>query len=80
MELLKLRTYELPDLEILVKNIWPQSDKWRIYLGKVEFSLPKSNNEREWFPLYMSPESVEKFVKNWVRMGGLSHQERIDIN
>lgn len=74
--MLQLRSYDLPDLEKLVKEIWPQSDKWRLNEGKIEFSLRKSHNEREWFPLYRAPEKVEKFVKTWHSMGGLYEVER----
>jgi hypothetical protein len=77
-EILFLRSYPLPDLSTLVKEIWTQSDDWRLYKGKIEFSLKNSNDEKEWFPLYKSPVNVEKFVKSWYRSGGLSNIERVD--
>lgn len=78
--MLKLRSYDLPDLSELVKKIWFHSDQWRLYEGKIEFSLPISNNEKEWFPLYQSPEHIEKFVRSWYRSGGLNNLERIDVD
>lgn len=75
-EALTLRSYPLPSLERAVKKIWMHSDNWRLEKGKIEFSILKSNGEREWFPLYQSPENVEKFVKAWYRSGGLE-EDRI---
>lgn len=62
----------LEDLENLVKNIWPHSDKWRLKDGKIEFSIRKAKQKIEWFSLYQSPERIEKFVRNWALMGGLN--------
>ena len=77
--LLKLESYELPDLAKEICSIWSSPDKWRLSKGKIEFHLPCSDGYDGWFPLYQAPEIVVKYVKSWVRSGGLSFQERIDI-
>lgn len=78
-DILKIRSYDLPDLSEEIKKIWHQSDNWRLFKGKIEFSITTSNDEIEWFPLYRAPEKVQEFVRSWVRSGGLSNQERKDF-
>lgn len=75
--MLKLRSYGLPDLSELVKEIWPQSDEWRLHEGKIEFSI-KTSDGKEWFHSSQAPEYVEAFVRSWYRSGGLNNLERID--
>lgn len=67
-----MNIYELPGLSKLIKNFWNQSHKWRFNEGNIEFSLPTTFGD-EWFPLYQSPLHVEKFVKAWIKSGGLSN-------
>lgn len=69
-----LRSYELPNLDILVKEIWPHSDKWRLEKARIEFSILKSDGQREWFHVSQSPEHVEKFVRAWYKSGGLNDE------
>lgn len=62
---------ELPDLQKLVKEIWSQSYKWRLgENGYVEFALETCDGD-QWFPYWRSPKKVEKFVQDWLIMGGV---------
>ncbi len=61
---------ELIELSILVKKIWPCSEKWRFNNGNIEFSIKKSDGFDEWFPFYQAPIKVETFIRSWMLCGG----------
>ena len=76
---LQFRNYYLKNLEGLIKPVWNHSDRWRLFKGKIEFSILCSDGERDWFPLCVAPENVVRFVKAWCHSGGLSFEDKENL-
>jgi hypothetical protein len=59
----------MEDLLIEIKKYWEHVHSIRKNNDLIQFSLMKSNNEIEWFPIYMAPEEVEKLCHRYVKLG-----------
>jgi hypothetical protein len=69
---------DLPDLAKEVKKIWLQSDEWRRNNGSIEYSLGRSDGNKEWFPYCIAPFSVQKYVTAWEKLNATKRERRED--
>jgi hypothetical protein len=66
---------ELPELTALIKDEWRHFHKFYLKDGQIMFSLLRSDNVEELFPLCNGPQRIEEMVRAWELSGGLGKEK-----